>query len=117
PQGSPVSPQTRSRAVGATSKGDRLHMSDQTAQPDSTSEGPGGMTSPRERWGRGGALSRRGVLRTAGVSAAVVGGGGLLEACSSSIKGASGGSTSTTGGRRAKGTRRGCPQPGHVARG
>src|SRR4029077_15785854 len=46
----------------------------------------------------GGPISRRGVLRTAGVSAAVVGGGGLLGACSSSIKGASGGSTSTTGG-------------------
>jgi branched-chain amino acid transport system substrate-binding protein len=34
-------------------------------------------------------LSRRGVLRTAGASAAVVGGGGLLAACSSGIKGAS----------------------------
>ncbi len=41
-----------------------------------------------------GHLSRRGLLRTAGVSAAVVGGGGLLEACSSGIKGASSSSTS-----------------------
>ena len=60
------------------------------------------MASPQERGVSGGrppgSLSRRGLLRTAGVSAAVVGGGGLLEACSSSIKGASGGSTSTTGG-------------------
>jgi branched-chain amino acid transport system substrate-binding protein len=70
-------------------------MSDQTAQPDSTSEVPGGTTSPRERGGLGGAIGRRGLLRTAGASAAVVGGGGLLEACSSSIKGASGGSTAT----------------------
>src|SRR6059058_4191933 len=76
-------------------------MSDQTAQPDSTPEGPGGpggTTSSRVWGGLGGSISRRGVLRTAGVSAAVVGGGGLLGACSSSIKGASGGSTSTTGG-------------------
>ncbi len=73
-------------------------MSDQTAQPDGTSEVPGGTTSPLERGGLGGPISRRGLLRTAGASAAVVGGGGLLEACSSSIKRASGGSTSTTGG-------------------
>jgi branched-chain amino acid transport system substrate-binding protein len=70
-------------------------MSDQTAQPDSTSEVPGGTASPQERGGSAGAISRRGLLRTAGASAAVVGGGGLLEACSSSIKGASGGSTAT----------------------
>jgi branched-chain amino acid transport system substrate-binding protein len=41
-------------------------------------------------------MSRRGLLRAFGASAAVVGGGGLLEACSSSIKGAT--STSTTAG-------------------
>ena len=41
-----------------------------------------------------GHLSRRGLLRAAGTSAAVVGGGGLLEACSSGIKGASSSSTS-----------------------
>ncbi len=58
-------------------------MSDQTAQPGGAS-GTGGF-------------SRRGLLRTAGVSAAAVGGGGLLEACSSSIKGANGGSTNSTG--------------------
>ena len=114
PQGSPVSPQPRSRAIGATSKGDRLHMSDQTAQPDNSksSQGPRGT---RGVWGdgiplgaggsggvvppggsAGGAISRRGLLRTAGASAAVVGGGGLLEACSSSIKGATGGSTTSS---------------------
>jgi branched-chain amino acid transport system substrate-binding protein len=38
-------------------------------------------------------LSRRGLLRAAGASAAVVGAGGLLEACSSGIKGASSSST------------------------
>ena len=43
-------------------------------------------------------MSRRGLLRVAGVGAAVVGGGGLLEACSSSIKGATGSSTSSTAG-------------------
>src|SRR5689334_24730466 len=75
-------------------------MSDQTAQPDSRSEVPGGTTSPPERGILGGPISRRGLLRTAGASAAIVGGGGLLEACSSSIKGASGGSTSTTGGTK-----------------
>ena len=57
-----MSPQTRSRALGATSKGDRLHMSDQTAQPDSTSEpgpgGSGGMASPQERGGMGGSSPR-----------------------------------------------------------
>ena len=40
-------------------------------------------------------VSRRGLLRAAGVSAAVVGGGGLLEACSSSIKGANTGASSS----------------------
>ena len=59
-------------------------MSDQTAQPERTNPADG--------------VSRRGLLRVAGVSAAVVGGGGLLEACSSSIKGASGGSTSSSTG-------------------
>src|SRR5256886_17600431 len=57
-------------------------MSDQTAQPGNTKASQGGL---------GGPVSRRGLLRTAGASAAVVGGGGLLEACSSSIKGATGG--------------------------
>src|SRR6266568_7324953 len=109
-------------------KGDRLHMSDQTAQPDSTaSRGvPGGRPPepamrgvpggrPPEPAMRGvpggrppepaesaGGVSRRGLLRAAGASAAVVGGGGLLEACSSSIKGASGGSTPTAGGSGTK---------------
>jgi branched-chain amino acid transport system substrate-binding protein len=59
-------------------------MSDQTAQPG---PGPG---QPAE-------LSRRGLLRAAGVGAAVAGGGGLLAACSSSIKGASSGSGSGSG--------------------
>ena len=71
-------------------------MSDHTAQPDSAKplRGAKGTTdgSPEGP----GFLSRRGVLRAFGASAAVLGGGGLLEACSSSIKGAS--STSTTGG-------------------
>jgi len=40
-----------------------------------------------------GSISRRGVLRAAGVGAAVMGTGGLLQACSSAIKGASSGST------------------------
>src|SRR5262249_41129407 len=101
---SPVSPQTRSRAFGATSKGDRLHMSDQTAQSARGARGVWGDGIPPGSGGSGGSsprastISRRGLLRTAGASAAVVGGGGLLEACSSNIKGASGGSTSTTGG-------------------
>jgi branched-chain amino acid transport system substrate-binding protein len=42
-------------------------------------------------------ISRRGLLRAAGASAAVVGGGGLLEACSSSIKGAGSGSGTASG--------------------
>src|ERR1700691_436428 len=61
-------------------------MSDQTAQPGSSSDSLLG------------GLSRRGLLRAAGASAAVVGGGGLLDACSSSIKGASSGSTTSTTG-------------------
>jgi branched-chain amino acid transport system substrate-binding protein len=56
-------------------------MSDQTAQP--------GSTDPV------GGISRRSLLRAAGVGAAVVGSGGLLEACSSGIKGASASSTSS----------------------
>src|SRR5581483_6939507 len=43
-------------------------------------------------------LSRRGLLRAAGVGAAVVGSGGLLQACSSSIKGASSGPSTTSSG-------------------
>jgi branched-chain amino acid transport system substrate-binding protein len=57
-----------------------MHMSDQNAGSGIADQA--------------GHLSRRGLLRTAGVSAAVVGGGGLLEACSSGIKGASSSSTS-----------------------
>jgi len=56
-------------------------MSDQTAEPGSTNRDDG--------------FSRRGLLRMAGVGAAVVGGGGLLEACSSGVKGSSA-STSTS---------------------
>jgi branched-chain amino acid transport system substrate-binding protein len=52
-------------------------MSDQTPQSDSIV----------------GSISRRGLLRAAGASAAVVGAGGLLQACSSGIKGASTAST------------------------
>ncbi len=55
-------------------------MSDQSAQSERTSPAGG--------------ISRRGLLRAAGVGAAVVGGGGLLQACSSSIKGASPGASS-----------------------
>ena len=62
-------------------------MSDQTAQ------GSGGYGGP-DRVPTG--PTRRGVLRAAGVGAAVVGGGGLLEACSSSIKGASSSSSSSS---------------------
>lgn len=50
-------------------------------------------TGQSGRTGQAGGLSRRGLLRTAGASAAVVGGGGLLQACSSGIKGASSGGT------------------------
>ncbi len=57
-------------------------MSDQTAQPGSTDPADG--------------ISRRSLLRVAGVGAAVVGGGGLLQACSSSIKGAAAPATSAT---------------------
>ena len=61
------------------------------------------MASPHDRGGLGGSsprlaapgISRRGLLRAAGISAAVVGGGGLLEACSSSIKGANTGASSS----------------------
>jgi branched-chain amino acid transport system substrate-binding protein len=56
-------------------------MSDQTAQSDSTSPV--------------GSISRRGLLRAAGVGAAAIGTGGLLQACSSGIKGGSSGSGST----------------------
>ena len=71
-------------------------MSDQTAQPDSTKPLRGAKGTTDGYPGGPGFPSRRGVLRTFGVGAAVVGGGGLLEACSSSIKGAS--STTTAGG-------------------
>ncbi|MGH3250461.1 MAG: ABC transporter substrate-binding protein, partial [Trebonia sp.] len=40
-------------------------------------------------------VSRRGLLRAAGVGAAVVGGGALLEACSSGIQGAASSSSSS----------------------
>jgi branched-chain amino acid transport system substrate-binding protein len=76
-------------------------MSDQTAEPDGTTQGGWGDGSFRES-DPGGAsrlastFSRRGLLRAAGASAAVVGGGGLLEACSSSIKGASASSSSSS---------------------
>jgi branched-chain amino acid transport system substrate-binding protein len=63
-------------------------MSDQTAQPHGN-DSPGGV-------------SRRGLLRAAGASAAVVGGGGLLEACSSGIKGAN--TSPTTSGSGAAGS-------------
>jgi len=69
-------------------------VSDQTAQPDST-------TPSRERPGRtfpparsAGGASRRGLLRAAGASVAVVGGGGLLEGFTFSGKGTSDRSTS-----------------------
>src|SRR5215472_12187886 len=68
-------------------KGDRLHMSDQTAQTNSTNPNGG--------------MSRRGLLRAAGASAAVVGGGGLLEACSSSIQGNNTSPSSSSGGAAA----------------
>jgi len=77
-------------------------MSDQTAQPDSTASGSWGDGVPQKRGGLGGSsprlaeVSRRGLLRAAGVGAAVVGGGGLLEACSSSIKGATSSSSSSS---------------------
>jgi branched-chain amino acid transport system substrate-binding protein len=51
-------------------------MTDQTAQSD----------SPARRPARDG-VSRRGLLRAAGVGAAVIGGGSLVEACSSGIQG------------------------------
>jgi branched-chain amino acid transport system substrate-binding protein len=54
-------------------------MSDQTAQPGSTGPADG--------------ITRRGLLRAAGVGAAAVGFGGLLQACSGGLKGASSGST------------------------
>jgi branched-chain amino acid transport system substrate-binding protein len=85
-------------------------MSDQTAQTGSTpSRGPqggsGGSSPPGGRAGDrppglaepNGGMSRRGLLRAAGASAAVVGGGGLLEACSSSIQGAGSSSASSSG--------------------
>lgn len=56
-------------------------MSDQTAHPGHGDYGEAG--SPPEET----QLGRRGLLRAAGVGAAMLGGGGLLEACSSSIKG------------------------------
>jgi branched-chain amino acid transport system substrate-binding protein len=59
-------------------------MTDQTAHPESP--------APADKPTAG--LTRRGLLRAAGTSAAVVGGGGLLEACSSSIKGSSGNTSS-----------------------
>jgi branched-chain amino acid transport system substrate-binding protein len=71
-------------------------MSDQTAQPDSTKPLRGAKGTTEGYPERPGFMSRRGVLRAFGASAAVVGGGGVLEACSSSIKGAS--SSSSTGG-------------------
>jgi branched-chain amino acid transport system substrate-binding protein len=57
-------------------------MSDQTVDS--------GRTSPAD------GISRRGLLRAAGVGAAAVGAGGMLQACGSGIKGAS--SSSTTKG-------------------
>jgi len=77
-------------------------MSDQTAQPDGTTQGGWGDGSSHEGGLRGSSptastFSRRGLLRAAGASAAVVGGGGLLDACSSSIKGATSSSTSSAG--------------------
>jgi branched-chain amino acid transport system substrate-binding protein len=56
-------------------------MSDQTEEPGSTN--------------RAEPISRRGLLRMAGVGAAVVGGGGLLEACSSGVKGSSASTTTS----------------------
>ena len=88
-------------------------MSDQTAQPNNAAGGPkGGPRGARGAWGDGippeaggsrgvvppaNTVSRRGLLRMAGIGAAAVGGGGLLEACSSSIKGASGSTTPSAG--------------------
>jgi branched-chain amino acid transport system substrate-binding protein len=43
-----------------------------------------------------GSISRRGLLRSVGVGAAVLGAGGLLEACGSGIKGSSSGSGGST---------------------
>ncbi|HEV3381466.1 MAG TPA: ABC transporter substrate-binding protein [Trebonia sp.] len=57
-------------------------MTDQTAQP---------TTGPERSSG----VSRRGLLRAAGIGAAVAGGGSLLEACSSGIQGS--GSTTSSG--------------------
>ena len=57
-------------------------MSDQTEEPGSTN--------------RADSIGRRGLLRMAGVGAAVVGGGGLLEACSSGVKGSSASSSTST---------------------
>jgi branched-chain amino acid transport system substrate-binding protein len=54
-------------------------MNDQTGQPGSTGPADG--------------ITRRGLLRAAGVGAAAVGFGGLLQACSSGLKGANTGST------------------------
>jgi branched-chain amino acid transport system substrate-binding protein len=56
-------------------------MSDQTVQPGSTGPADG--------------ITRRGLLRAAGVGAAAVGFGGLLQACSGGLKGAATGSTKT----------------------
>jgi branched-chain amino acid transport system substrate-binding protein len=66
-------------------------MSDQTAHTDGTAPSRGAGSSPLA-----GTVSRRGLLRAAGVGAAVVGAGGLLEACSSSIQGASTSSSSSS---------------------
>jgi len=71
-------------------------MSDQTAQPDSTKSSRGDLGDSSPLGGPADGVSRRGLLRAAGVGAAVVGGGGLLEACSSSIKGATSSSSSSS---------------------
>jgi branched-chain amino acid transport system substrate-binding protein len=73
-------------------------MSDQTAQPGSTRPSPA-AARPSEASGHD-AISRRGLLRAAGVGAAAVAGGGLLQACSSSIKGATSSSGSGSGGTK-----------------
>ena len=60
-------------------------MTDQTARPaDPAAPLPGG------------GVTRRGLVRAAGVGAAIAGGGSLLAACSSGIQGANNGATSTS---------------------
>ena len=77
-------------------------MTDQTVRPDSADD------QFTVQAAAGGRVSRRGLLRAAGVGAAVLGGGAFLEACSSGIQGASStsssssSSASTSGGGAAK---------------